>query len=114
MNSPQPLPSSEFSWDGKDSGQVWVAKQAMRYGVDTFYADAWSAPGWMKTNGRDDGGGWLCGVSGEGSANGTICGTPAVNYIDEYSLYLARYVKEYIEAGIPIRHVGFLNEPNLV
>ncbi|KAM7189664.1 glycoside hydrolase family 30 protein [Rhypophila sp. PSN 637] len=114
MNSPQPSPAIEFKWDGYDSGQVWVAKQAQRYGVETFYADAWSAPGWMKTNGRDDQGGWLCGVRGEGSANGTKCGTPPVNYIDEYSQYLARYVKEYIDAGIPIRHVGFLNEPNLV
>ncbi|KAK4212574.1 glycoside hydrolase family 30 protein [Rhypophila decipiens] len=114
MNSPQPSPDIEFHWDGYDSGQVWVAKQAQRYGVETFYADAWSAPGWMKTNGRDDQGGRLCGVRGEGSANGTKCGTPPVSYIDEYSQYLARYVKEYIDAGIPIRHVGFLNEPNLV
>jgi len=114
MNSPQPTEDGPFVWDHKDSGQVWVAKQAQKYGVSTFYADAWSAPGYMKTNGRDDQGGWLCGVNGEGSANGTSCGSPPVSSIQAYAQYLAQYVKAYIDEGIPIQHVGFLNEPNLM
>ncbi|KAK1753205.1 glycoside hydrolase family 30 protein [Echria macrotheca] len=110
MNSPQPAPDKPFAWDGDDSGQVWVAREAMRrYGVDTFIADAWSAPGYMKTNGRDDLGGWLCGVRGttETKCNGT-------SFVEEYAEYLARYVRAWVvEGGIPVRYVGFLNEPNL-
>lgn len=110
MISPQPKVDSEFKWDGVDSGQVWVAQQAQRYGVQMFIADAWSAPGYMKTNGRDDQGGWLCGVSGEGQ--GGLCG--GVSWIKPYAEYLAKYVKAWVGAGIPIHSVGFLNEPNLM
>jgi O-glycosyl hydrolase len=42
-----------YVWDGDDSGQVWFSKQAVSYGVKTIYADAWSAPGFMKTSGSD-------------------------------------------------------------
>ncbi|KAK3376347.1 glycoside hydrolase family 30 protein [Lasiosphaeria ovina] len=115
MNSPQPAadPAAGFAWDGDDSGQVWVAQQAAnRYGVATFYADAWSAPGYMKTNGRDDQGGWLCGVRGEGSAAGTLCA--GASWVQAYAEYLARYVQAYIGAGIPVAYLGFLNEPNLI
>jgi len=53
---------SGYVWDGKDSGQLFLSQRAQEYGVNTFYADAWSAPGCMKTNGRDTNGGQLCGV----------------------------------------------------
>jgi O-glycosyl hydrolase len=57
-NSPgSPGANPSYTWDGSDSGQVWFSKQAMSYGVKTIYADAWSAPGFMKTNG-------LCGPVG--------------------------------------------------
>jgi O-glycosyl hydrolase len=125
MNSIEPVgpvtPSSmpTYVWDGIDSGQVWVATQARDvFGLKTFYADAWSAPGYMKTNGRDDLGGWLCGVRGEGSAaiaNGTVSLCQGQNWIEAYATYLVRYVRFYREnAGIPIGYLGFLNEPNLV
>jgi O-glycosyl hydrolase len=39
-----------YTWDGNDSGQVWLSKQARLLGVEYIYADAWSAPGFMKTN----------------------------------------------------------------
>ncbi|KAK0612274.1 glycoside hydrolase superfamily, partial [Immersiella caudata] len=111
MNSPQPNASSVFAWDGKDSGQVWIAKKAQEYGVMTFIADAWSAPGYMKTNGRDGDGGWLCGVRGEGQ--GPEC--KGVSWVKGYAEYLASYVKVWVEeAKVPIRYLGFLNEPNLV
>lgn len=42
-----------YTWDNDDSGQVWFSKQASSYGVKTIYADAWSAPGFMKTSGSD-------------------------------------------------------------
>jgi hypothetical protein len=51
-----------YVWDGKDSGQLFLSQRAQEYGVKTFYANAWSAPGCMKTNGQDTNGGTLCGV----------------------------------------------------
>lgn len=50
-----------YIWDGRDSGQLFVAKEAVKYGVRTFYADAWSAPGFMKSTGNEANGGTLCG-----------------------------------------------------
>lgn len=49
--SPSATPS--YVWDNNDSGQVWFTKQAVSYGVKTIYADAWGAPGFMKTSGAD-------------------------------------------------------------
>lgn len=112
MNSPQPSADGPLAWDKDDSGQLWVAQQAVRYGVETFIADAWSAPGYMKTNGRDDQGGWLCGVRGEGSASGTNC--DGASWVQAYAEYLARYVQAWVQAGIPIGYLGFINEPNVV
>lgn len=53
----------DYKWDGKDSGQLFLSQKAWSYGVRTFYANAWSAPGCMKTNNNDANGGQLCGVS---------------------------------------------------
>ena len=59
--SPNGTPN--YKWDGSDSRQVWFSKEAMKYGVKTIYANAWSAPGCMKTNNNDANGGQLCGVN---------------------------------------------------
>jgi hypothetical protein len=61
----------EYVWDGKDSGQLFVSQEAVKYGVKTFYANAWSAPGFMKTNGHDSNGGYLCGVTGTNYTSGS-------------------------------------------
>jgi O-glycosyl hydrolase len=50
----------KYVWDGKDSGQVFFSKAAMSYGVKTIYADAWSAPGFMKTSGAENTAGYVC------------------------------------------------------
>ncbi|CAK7213915.1 hypothetical protein SCUCBS95973_001960 [Sporothrix curviconia] len=87
-----------YSWDRNASGQVWMAHQAQSYGVSTFYADAWSAPGFMKTNGRDDEGGFL-----------------RKEWAAAYVNYLVEYVRAWtVTEGVPLRHVGFVNEPNVV
>ncbi|CAG8975706.1 hypothetical protein HYALB_00009113, partial [Hymenoscyphus albidus] len=91
--SAQGTPS--YVWDGKDSGQFFVSKKAVEYGVRTFYANAWSAPGFMKSNGND--------------ANG---GTLRDEWKQAYANYLIQYIKYYIDAGVPITHLGFLNEPD--
>ncbi|OCL05531.1 glycoside hydrolase family 30 protein [Glonium stellatum] len=100
-----PSETPEYVWDGNDNSQVWLSQQAMTYGVNTFYADAWSAPGFMKTNGNDANGGSLCGVSGATCSSG--------DWLQAYANYLVQYVKYYQEVGVPITHLGFLNEPGL-
>src|SRR5215472_13443458 len=57
-NSPgSPSSPPTYVWDGSDSSQVWLSKQAQSYGVSQIYADAWSAPGFMKTNNSNINGG---------------------------------------------------------
>jgi len=111
MNSIQPLsPGSPaaapfYNWDGSDSGQVWLSQVAASYGVKTFAADAWSAPGYMKTNNDDTQGGSLCGVTN------TFCTTG--DWRQAYADYLVQYLSYYAAAGINVTHVGFVNEPEL-
>ncbi|EGS21655.1 uncharacterized protein CTHT_0035200 [Thermochaetoides thermophila DSM 1495] len=60
-----------IEWDGSDNKQLWLSQEAQHtYGVKTIYADAWSAPAYMKTNGNDANGGSLCGLSGAYCASG--------------------------------------------
>jgi glucuronoarabinoxylan endo-1,4-beta-xylanase len=92
-------------WDGSDNSQVWLAQQAQRFGVRRIYADAWSAPGYMKTNGTDSGGGYLCGVTGESCPSG--------DWRQAYATELAKYIQLYAQSGVHITDVGFLNEPEL-
>ncbi len=109
MNSIQPKnpggpnAAPNYVWDGKDSGQVFVAKEAYARGVRTFYANAWSAPGYMKTNGNENNGGYLCGVTGQTCSSG--------DWKQAFANYLAQYVQYYKAEGINITHLGFLNEP---
>lgn len=49
--SPSGTPS--YRWDGDDRGQLWFTKAAVSRGVKAIYADAWSAPGFMKTSGNE-------------------------------------------------------------
>ncbi|KAH8910050.1 glycoside hydrolase [Coniochaeta sp. PMI_546] len=99
-----PKATPQYQWDGKDSGQLWVAQEAAgTYGVRTFYADAWSAPGYMKTNGRDTNGGSICGVTGATCSSG--------DWRQAYADYLVAYVRFYAAAGVNVTHLGFLNEP---
>ncbi|KAA6215805.1 hypothetical protein CP979_01615 [Streptomyces filamentosus] len=84
-----------YVWDGWDGGQVWLAKEAKAYGVERFFADAWSAPAFMKTNGSENDGGEL---------------RPA--WRQAYANYLVQYVKFYRQEGIGITDLGFTNEPD--
>jgi glucuronoarabinoxylan endo-1,4-beta-xylanase len=100
-----PTAPPRYVWDGSDNSQVWLAQQALRYGVRRIYADAWSAPGYMKTNGSDSNGGYLCGVTGESCPSG--------DWRQAYANELAQYIKFYAQSGVHITDVGFLNEPEL-
>ncbi|KAF7327207.1 Glycoside hydrolase [Mycena kentingensis (nom. inval.)] len=98
-----PTCTPKYVWDGTDGQQVWFSQQAMKYGVKTIYADAWSAPGFMKTTGTDGNGGLLCGVTGASCSSG--------DWKQAYANFLTQYIKLYQQAGVPVTHVGFLNEP---
>ncbi|KAI1761743.1 glycoside hydrolase family 30 protein [Hypoxylon sp. FL1150] len=99
-----PTAAPQYSWDGKDSGQLWLSKTAYEeYGVRQIYGDAWSAPGYMKSNGNENNGGTLCGVTG------TNCRTG--DWRQAFADYLVQYVRYYAEAGVPVTRLGFLNEP---
>lgn len=99
-----PSATPTYVWDGNDDGQVWLSKQAQTYGVSRFYANAWSAPGYMKTNGSEANGGTLCGLSGTSCSSG--------DWRTAYANYLIQYTKYYAQEGIPITDLAFTNEPN--
>lgn len=101
-----PNATPKYVWDNNDNSQVWVSTEAVKtYGVDTVYANAWSAPGYMKTNNNDANGGSLCGVSGASCSSG--------DWKQAYANYLIQYITYYKDIGVDITHLGFLNEPGL-
>ncbi|KAL2066438.1 hypothetical protein VTL71DRAFT_2509 [Oculimacula yallundae] len=103
-NPGSPSATPKYVWDGNDAHQVWVSQQAKAYGVTRFYANAWSAPGFMKTNGKETNGGYLCGVSGQTCSSG--------NWMPAYANFLIQYIKYYQSVGITYNYLGFLNEPD--
>jgi glucuronoarabinoxylan endo-1,4-beta-xylanase len=105
-SSPSATPT--YVWnnnDAQDQGQLWLAKQAKAYGVTTFYNDAWSAPGFMKTNNSESNGGSLCGTPGASCGSG--------DWRQAYANYLVQHAKFWTSAGVTPSYVGFVNEPSL-
>ncbi|HUN31933.1 MAG TPA: glycoside hydrolase family 30 beta sandwich domain-containing protein [Trebonia sp.] len=91
---------------GQDQGQLWLARQIKAdYGVSDVFADAWSAPAFMKTNDSPVLGGTLCGVPG--------ASCPSGDWRQAYANYLAQYAKDYAAAGVPLSYVGPENEATL-
>ncbi|MGD0065635.1 MAG: cellulose binding domain-containing protein [Streptosporangiaceae bacterium] len=106
-SSPSAAPSyvSLASID-QDMGQLWFAQQIKaRFGVTNVFADAWSAPAFMKTNDETDNGGAVCGMSGATCSSG--------NWEQAYANYLKQYAADYAAAGDPLTYVGPENEANL-
>ncbi|CAE7213251.1 hypothetical protein P3342_012516 [Pyrenophora teres f. teres] len=99
-----PTTPARYQWDSSDNDQVWMTQQAKARGLMYIYADAWTAPPFMKNTGAEANGGILCGVTG------TSCG----NWLQPYADYLTQYVKYYKLVGLDITHLGFLNEPDYV
>jgi O-glycosyl hydrolase len=88
-----------------DQGQLWFDQQAKaNFGVNTFFADAWSAPAFMKTNGSQDNGGQVCGVAGASCSSG--------DWRQPFANYLIQYAKDYAAAGVPLTFIGPANEPD--
>jgi glucosylceramidase len=99
----QPL---KYDWDGDDCGQVWLAREASRYGVRRIFANALSAPAYMLHE-RTDAPGYLV---------GGMAGTPAAagDWRSAFAGYLLRYVRFYADSGVQITHLGFADEPDLL
>ena len=89
-----------YSALGNDQGQEWFAQQIKAdYGVTNVFADAWSAPGFMKTNDSPIDGGTLCGVPGA-----TACSSG--DWRQAYANYLVQYAEDYAAAGMPLSYIG--------
>jgi glucuronoarabinoxylan endo-1,4-beta-xylanase len=101
----KPTATPKYVALGSSEGQVWLAQQGQKYGVKQFYGDAWSAPGYMKTNGDESNGGTLCGVPSATCSSG--------DWRQAYANYLVQYAKDYQAAGVPLTQIGAFNEPNL-
>lgn len=106
-----PNATPRYDWEGTvkpgfglDNGQLRLTKDAIARGVQKIYADAWSAPGFMKNNSDDSNGGYLCGVTNIDCSTG--------DWRQAYANYLVQYLRFYDEEGIKIDYVGFLNEPD--
>jgi glucuronoarabinoxylan endo-1,4-beta-xylanase len=101
--TPTYLPMSQTS---QDAGQLWFAQQIKAdYGVSNVFADAWTAPAFMKTNGATSGGGAVCGTPGATCSSG--------DWRQAYANYLVQYAKDYAAAGVPLSYIGPENEANL-
>jgi glucuronoarabinoxylan endo-1,4-beta-xylanase len=104
-NSPgSPTANPTYVPLGSSGGQVWLSQQAKNYGVTQIYGDAWSAPGYMKTNGSESNGGAICGTPG------AICSSG--DWRLAYANYLTQYAKDYASAGVPLTAIGAFNEPD--
>ncbi|MGH3159068.1 MAG: glycoside hydrolase, partial [Streptosporangiaceae bacterium] len=100
---PSYLPLSAID---EDQGQLWLAQTIKKeYGVTDVFADAWSAPAFMKTNDSAVDGGTLCGVPGATCASG--------DWRQAYADYLRQYAADYAAAGDPLSYVGPENEANI-
>ncbi|HEY7415935.1 MAG TPA: cellulose binding domain-containing protein, partial [Ktedonobacteraceae bacterium] len=102
-SSPSGTPT--YTWDGNSWSQVALSKQAMSYGVSQIFGDAWSAPGFMKTNGSESNGGTLCGAPGA-----STCSTG--DWRQAYANYLVQYIKDYASSGVTLSNIDFVNEPS--
>ncbi len=101
--APTYLPMSQT---GQDAGQLWFAQQIKAdFGVTNVFADAWSAPAFMKTNDSTSSGGAVCGSPGATCSSG--------DWRQAYANYLVQYAKDYAAAGIPLSYIGPENEANL-
>ena len=89
----------------QDQGQLWFARQIKAgYGTSVF-ADAWSAPAFMKTNDSAINGGTVCGAPGASCKSG--------DWRQAYANYLVQYAKDYAAAGVPLSYVGPENETTI-
>lgn len=87
---------NDFNTNGYDTNVRLLTQQARGLNPAlTVKGVPWSAPGWMKDNGRMDQMGWL-----------------KWEYYPMYAQYLVKYVQSYQAAGVPIKYISVQNEPH--
>jgi glucosylceramidase len=86
----------DFGANGYDTDVRLLTRQAEQLNPELRVKGVpWSAPGWMKDNGRMDQMGWL-----------------KWEYYPMYAQYLVKYVQSYRAAGVEIDYLSVQNEPN--
>jgi glucosylceramidase len=87
---------NDFGGNGYDTNVRLLTQQAKQLNPALRVMGVpWSAPGWMKDNGRMDQMGWL-----------------KAEYYPMYAQYLVKYVQSYQAAGVPVDYLSVQNEPN--
>ena len=99
---------SYSGWDGSAGGEVWLGQQAVKYGVNRFYANSWSAPAYMKTNNTIQSGGAICG--GPNATTQAQC-TKMGDCRGAYANYMMQFIKLFQSSGVPISDFDWINEP---
>ncbi|MGW0194898.1 ricin-type beta-trefoil lectin domain protein [Nonomuraea sp. NPDC003201] len=87
---------NDFGANGYDTNVRLLTVQAKQLNPELRVKGVpWSAPGWMKDNGRMDQMGWL-----------------KSQYYAMYAQYFVKYVQSYQAAGVPVNYISVQNEPN--
>jgi glucosylceramidase len=87
---------NDFGANGYDTNVRLLTQQAKQLNPQMRLKGVpWSAPGWMKDNGRMDQMGWL-----------------KWEHYPTYAQYLVKYVQSYQAAGVPMDYLSVQNEPN--
>ncbi|MEV4013050.1 ricin-type beta-trefoil lectin domain protein [Nonomuraea angiospora] len=87
---------NDFGANGYDTDVRLLTVQAKQLNPELRVKGVpWSAPGWMKDNGRMDQMGWL-----------------KSQYYAMYAQYFVKYVQSYQAAGVPVNYISIQNEPN--
>ncbi|GIF12510.1 ricin-type beta-trefoil lectin domain protein [Actinoplanes teichomyceticus] len=87
---------SDFGANGYDTNVRLLTQQAKQLNPGLRVMGVpWSAPGWMKDNGRMDQMGWL-----------------KWEHYPTYAQYLVKYLQSYQAAGVPVDYLSVQNEPN--
>ncbi|MCU7725144.1 carbohydrate-binding protein [Actinoplanes sp. KI2] len=90
---------------------VQTARLILKYNPRaTFFASAWSAPAWMKTNGKFLG---EVALKPGSSTDHYQVGKLRDDCIDVFARYYVKYLRAYAEQGIPIDALTLLNEPGM-
>jgi len=98
-DTPDDFHLENFSIDHDKQLLIPFIKDAMQISKTGFklFASPWSPPAWMKTNSQMNNGGKL---------------KPQCR--DVWALYFVKYIKAYMQAGIPIWAITVQNEPDAV
>jgi len=90
---PDDMEMRHFDASHDDVRILPILRSCQKYNPDLFlFASPWSPPGWMKTNGKAQGG-WM-----------------RQKYIDAYALYYLKFIQHYEKAGVRINGLTAQNE----